>query len=146
MARTKAAPSRGKKVVGRNKSAAKDAGGKKGDNNNNNSTNNRNATRRYRPGTKALMEIRKYQKKTDLLIRRLPFQRLVREISDSIAIIDGVKWQSNAMSALQEAAEAYLVTIFEHANICAIHAKRVTIMTQDLGLALRIRGESNMLR
>ena len=73
-------------MVGRNKSAAKDAGGKKGDNNNNNSTNNRNATRRYRPGTKALMEIRKYQKKTDLLIRRLPFQRLVREISDSIAV------------------------------------------------------------
>ena len=50
------------------------------------------------------------------------------------------------MSALQEAAEAYLVTIFEHANICAIHAKRVTIMTQDLGLALRIRGESSLLR
>lgn len=145
MARTKAAPSKGRKVVGRNKSAAKEAAGKKGDsnNNNNNSTNNR---KRYRPGTRALMEIRKYQKKTDLLIRRLPFQRVVREISDSMSIIEGCRWQSNAMSALREAAEAYLVTIFEHANICAIHAKRVTIMTQDLGLALRIRGESSLLR
>jgi len=145
MARTKAAPSKGRKVVGRNKSAAKEAAGKKGDSNNNNSTNDRNR-KRYRPGTRALMEIRKYQKKTDLLIRRLPFQRVVREISDSMSIIEGCRWQSNAMSALQEAAEAYLVTIFEHANICAIHAKRVTIMTQDLGLALRIRGESSLLR
>jgi len=150
MARQKNSPQRGKKGGGRNKSAAKEAN-KKADasnnnNNNNSNTRNRNLTqnnvRRYRPGTRALMEIRKYQKKTDLLIRRLPFQRVVREISDSMAIIDGLRWQSNAMSALQEAAEAYLVTIFEHANICAIHAKRVTIMTQDMGLALRIRGES----
>ena len=92
MARTKAAPtSRGKKVIGRNKSASKEAAGKRkaGDSNNNNSTNNQNATRkafRYRPGTKALMEIRKYQKKTDLLIRRLPFQRVVKEISDSLSV------------------------------------------------------------
>ena len=94
MARQKNSPQRGKKGGGRNKSAAKEAN-KKADasnnnNNNNSNTRNRNLTqnnvRRYRPGTRALMEIRKYQKKTDLLIRRLPFQRVVREISDSMAV------------------------------------------------------------
>jgi len=143
MTRTKTTPQRGKND-GRNKSASKKTNSK-GNNSNNNNTTNR-AARRYRPGTRALMEIRKYQKKTDLLIRRLPFQRVVREISDSLRIIDGLRWQSSAMSALQEASEAYLTTLFEHANICAIHAKRVTIMTQDMGLALRIRGENGVMR
>ncbi|KAK0419725.1 hypothetical protein QR680_014290 [Steinernema hermaphroditum] len=79
---------------------------------------------RYRPGTVALREIRRYQKSTELLIRKLPFQRL-----------------SAAIGALQEASEAYLVGLFEDTNLCAIHAKRVTIMPKDIQLARRIRGE-----
>ena len=80
---------------------------------------------RYRPGTVALREIRKYQKSTELLIRKLPFQRLVREIAQDFRI--GLRFQSTAILALQEAAEAYLVGLFEDTNLCAIHAKRVTI-------------------
>ncbi|KAG5677681.1 hypothetical protein PVAND_007418 [Polypedilum vanderplanki] len=77
---------------------------------------------RYRPGTVALREIRRYQKSTELLIRKLPFQTLT-------------------VMALQEASEAYLVGLFEDTNLCAIHAKRVTIMPKDIQLARRIRGE-----
>lgn len=94
---------------------------------------------RYRPGTVALREIRKYQKSTDTLIRKLPFQRLVREISQDFKA--DMRWQSTAMLALQEAAEAYLIGLFEDTNLCAIHAKRVTIMPKDMQLARRIRGE-----
>lgn len=94
---------------------------------------------RYRPGTVALREIRKYQKSTDLLIRRLPFQRLVREIAHDFKT--DVRFQSTAINALQEASEAYLVGLFEDTNLCAMHAKRVTIQTKDMQLARRIRGE-----
>jgi len=94
---------------------------------------------RYRPGTVALREIRRYQKGTDLLIRKLPFQRLVREIAQDFK--DDLHFQSAAVGALQEAAEAYLVGVFEDTNLCAIHAKRVTIQPKDIHLALRIRGE-----
>ena len=94
---------------------------------------------RYRPGTVALREIRKYQKSTDLLIRKLPFQRLVREIAQEFKT--DLRFQSSAVMALQEAAEAYLVGLFEDTNLCAIHAKRVTIMPKDMQLARRIRGE-----
>jgi len=96
---------------------------------------------RYRPGAIALAQIRKYQKSTALLIRKLPFQRLVREIARDFCIID-VRFQSSAFLALQEAAEAYLVGILADANLCAIHSKRVTIMPRDIKLARRIRGES----
>ena len=95
--------------------------------------------RRYRPGTVALREIRKYQKTTDLLIRKLPFQRLVREIAQDFKT--DLRFQSSAVLALQEAAEAYLVGLFEDTNLCALHAKRVTIMPKDIQLARRIRGE-----
>ena len=95
--------------------------------------------RRYRPGTLALREIRKFQKSTDLLIRKLPFQRLVREIATNYK--SGLRFQIQAVLALQEASEAYLVKLFEDTNLCAIHAKRVTIMAKDLTLARRIRGE-----
>jgi histone H3 len=95
--------------------------------------------RRYRPGTVALREIRKYQKSTHLLLRKLPFQRLVREIAQSIK--DNVRFQSAAIYALQEATEAYTVGLFEDTNRCAIHARRVTIMPKDMQLARRIRGE-----
>lgn len=94
---------------------------------------------RYRPGTVALREIRKFQKSTDLLIRKLPFQRLVREIAQEYK--SDLRFQSQAVLALQEAAEAYLVGLFEDTNLCAIHAKRVTIMPKDITLARRIRGD-----
>jgi histone H3 len=98
---------------------------------------------RYRPGTVALREIRRYQKSTDLLIRKLPFQRLVREIAQDFK--NDLRFQGTAILALQEASEvncfwyvnccscyiffqAYLVGLFEDTNLCAIHAKRITIM------------------
>ncbi|XP_042071005.1 uncharacterized protein LOC102291435 [Haplochromis burtoni] len=96
---------------------------------------------RYRPGTVALREIRRYQKSTELLIRKLPFQRLVREIAQDFKT--DLRFQSSAVMALQEASEAYLVGLFEDTNLCAIHAKRVTIMPKDIQLARRIRGERN---
>ena len=82
---------------------------------------------------------RKYQKSTELLIRKLPFQRLVREIAQDFKT--DLRFQSSAVLALQEAAEAYLVGLFEDTNLAAIHAKRVTIMPKDIQLARRIRGE-----
>ena len=94
---------------------------------------------RYRPGTVALREIRKYQKSTELLLRKLPFQRLVREIA--LEYKTDLRFQASAVLALQEATEAYLVGLFEDTNLCAIHAKRVTIMPKDMQLARRIRGE-----
>ncbi|KAK0396253.1 hypothetical protein QR680_001640 [Steinernema hermaphroditum] len=95
--------------------------------------------RRFRPRTIALREIRNYQKSTDLLLRKLPFQRLVREIAQDFKT--DLRFQSSAVLALQEAAEAYLVGIFEDTNLCAIHAKRVTIMPRNIQLARRIRGK-----
>src|SRR5210317_2386771 len=94
---------------------------------------------RYRPGTIALREIRKYQKSTELLLRKMPFQRLVREIATNYK--NDLRFQSTAVLALQEAAEAYLTSLFEDTNLCAIHARRVTIMPKDMQLARRIRGE-----
>lgn len=142
---------------------------------------------RFRPGTVALREIRRYQvrlclspfhelvlsgaererkqKSTELLIRKLPFQRLVREIAQELAHDGHIRFYSQALLALQEAAEAYLVNLFEDVNLCAVHgmrcpsspefwwcflsrsvhwacaAKRVTIMPKDVQLARRIRGE-----
>ena len=95
---------------------------------------------RFKPGTVALREIRKYQKSTDLLIRKLPFQRLVKEISFEFK--NDLRFQASSILALQEAAESYLVGLFEDTNLCAIHAKRVTIMPKDMQLARRIRGEN----
>ena len=95
---------------------------------------------RYRPGTVALWEIRRYQKSNELLIRKLPFQRLVRELAQDLGKID-IRFQSGAIMALQEALEAYLVGLLEDANLCAVHAKRVTIMPKDIQLARQIWGE-----
>ena len=88
-------------------------------------------------GIVALREIRKYQKS---IIRKLPFQRLVREIACDIQ--PDLRFQSTALLALQEAAETYLVRLFEDTNLCAIHAKRITIQTKDMRLSLRLRGHS----
>ena len=94
---------------------------------------------RFRPGTVALREIRRYQKSTELLVRKLPFQRLVREIAADFR--GDLKFASGAIQALQEATESHLVGVFEDTNLCAIHAKRVTIMPRDMQLAKRIRGD-----
>ena len=96
---------------------------------------------RFRPGTVALREIRKYQKTTNLLIRKLPFQRLVRELTVEITNCTDYRFQSLALLALQESAEAYITGMFEDANLCAIHANRVTVMPRDIALARRIRNE-----
>jgi len=95
--------------------------------------------RRYKPGTLAIREIRKYQKSTDLLIRKLPFARLVREICNEFTD-QPMRWTAEALLALQESSEDFLVHLFEDCNLCAIHAKRVTIMPKDMQLARRIRG------
>ena len=95
--------------------------------------------RHYRPGTVTLRQIRKYQKSTDLLIRKLPFQRLVREVAQQID--DTLRFQSTVILALQEASESFLVTMFEDVNVCVIHAGRVTIQPKDIKLWNRmIRG------
>ena len=108
---------------------------------NNNKTKMTNPTsrRRYRPGTKALLEIRKFQKSTNLLIPALPFSRLLREIVQTVTGGQHFRFQSLAIKALQEASEAYLVGFFEDAFLCAMHARRVTIMPKDMDLAKRIR-------
>lgn len=98
---------------------------------------------RYRPGTVALRQIRRYQKSTEMLIRRAPFQRLVKEITFHDLGRKDLRIQSAAVAALQEATEAYLVELFADANLCAIHAKRVTIFPRDMLLARRIRGETD---
>jgi histone H3 len=97
--------------------------------------------RRRRPGMKSLNEIRQYQKTTDLVLRKLPFQRLVREIAQDQERIPGIRFQSSALGAIQEAAEAYAVGLLEASNLCAIHAKRITIQPKDMQLARRIREE-----
>ena len=97
------------------------------------------APHRYRPGTVALREIRKYQKSTNLLLRKLPFQRLVQEVAQNYRSY--LRFQAKAILALQEACEVYLVGLFEDTNLVAIHSKRVTIFPKDLQLARRIRGE-----
>ncbi|THU79106.1 histone 3, partial [Dendrothele bispora CBS 962.96] len=114
-----------RKQLAAKSSAAADSGAKK--------------RHRFRPGTAALREIRRYQKSTELLIRKLPFQRLVREIAEDVRA--DLRFQSSALLALQEAAESHLVSLFEDTNLAAIHAKRVTIQPKDLALASRLRGK-----
>ncbi|KAI1289913.1 histone H3.3 type a [Halotydeus destructor] len=96
--------------------------------------------RRYRPGTLALKEIRYFQRSTQLLLRKSPFARLVREVAQNLLLKNDILWQSLAIQALQEASEAYLVGLFEDSNIVAINAKRVTIFPRDMQVARRIRG------
>jgi histone H3/H4 len=87
----------------------------------------------------ALREIKRYQKGTELLLRKLPFQRLVREIAAGGK--EGLRFQSAAVLAIQEATEAFVVSLLSDTNLCAIHSRRVTIMPRDIQLARRIRGE-----
>ena len=94
---------------------------------------------RWRPGTVALREIRKFQKGTELLIRKAPFQRLVRELATGQK--EGLRFQSSAVQAIQEATESYVISLLADTNLCAIHTRRVTIQPKDVQLALRLRGE-----
>ncbi len=123
------------------------------------------ARHRYRPGTVALREIRKYQKSTELLIRKAPFARLARELTAEYTAVIG-HYHAAALSALQESSEQYLIVsilclaillqiaqfrvvvaltllqgLMGDSNLCAIHSKRVTILPKDMQLARRIRGE-----
>ncbi|CAD7926193.1 unnamed protein product [Amoebophrya sp. A120] len=100
--------------------------------------------KRAKPGEKALKEIRALQKSTDLLIRRAPFQRMVREIVHALDEKKQIRFQSQALVALQEASEAYMIGLLEDTNLCALHAKRVTIMPKDLHLAQRLRGDNTL--
>ena len=99
------------------------------------------ATRRARPGVVALREIRKFQKSTKCEIPKASFQRVVREIAQQIK--SDIRFDSMAILALQEAAEMYLVRVHEHTNLCAIHAKRVTVTAKDMVVARKLRGEKN---
>eukprot|EP00804_Cyclotella_cryptica_P015788 CCRYP_021077-RB/>CCRYP_021077-RB protein AED:0.12 eAED:0.08 QI:0/-1/0/1/-1/0/1/0/123 len=107
---------------------------------------------RYCPGTVALHEIRRYQKSTDLLIRKVPFQHLAREVLQdlnrpgSYPHFTVERFQATSLLAIQESVEAFSVGLFEDANLCAVHARRVTIMLKDMQLALRIRGDSELMR
>ena len=95
--------------------------------------------RRNRPGTVALREIRKYQKKTDCVIRRMPFQRVVRDLAHDF--MPESRFQPSALSALQECTENFLIGLMEDTQLCTLHAKRQTCMKRDMMLAKRIRGD-----
>ena len=102
---------------------------------------------RYRPGAKALSEIRAYQAGTELLIRKRPFQALVKEVAGAAVANNshfegGVSFQSDALGALQEAAESYLVALFADTNEACLHARRITIKPDDMRLARRMRGSA----
>ena len=100
-------------------------------------------SRRFRPGTQALRQIRKYQRSTELLIRKLPFQRLVREVSQEVSKdlgVDPFRYQSTAILALQEASEDFLVRMFSQCNDICIHGKRVTVQDKDIQLWKRLFG------
>ena len=96
---------------------------------------------RYRPGTVALREIRRYQKSTELLLLKRPFSNLVREITNDVEKKEDKRFQSSGILALQESSEAYLVGTMKDANLCAIHSKRVTVMPKDIQLVRKIRGD-----
>ncbi|KAH6554904.1 hypothetical protein KP509_1Z298400 [Ceratopteris richardii] len=100
---------------------------------------NARASQRRRRYTKAFAEIRHYQKTAELLIPRRPFARVVKEELQRYCA--GLRIQALALEALQEVAEAYLISMLEDSNLCAIHAKRVTIQPKDIQLARRIRGD-----
>jgi len=99
---------------------------------------------RKKPGQQALKEIRKYQASTDLLIPKLPFARLVKEISGNYRPqSDPIRFTVAGLLTIQTAAEAFLVGLFEDAMLCTMHARRVTLQVRDIQLARRIRGRDN---
>ena len=94
---------------------------------------------RFRPGTRALIEVRRAQKSTSLLIQKAPFQRLVREAAEGAKA--GLRFQASAVAAIQDATEAYVVGLLADANVCALHSGRVTVTPKDLAIARRLRGD-----
>lgn len=96
---------------------------------------------RYKAGTVALREVKRYQKSMDCLLPRAPFLRILKQIAKEHN--DEMRWNSQAVQALQEAAEAYIVGVFEDTSLCAVHAKRQTILKKDMDLARRLRGDRN---
>ena len=100
--------------------------------------------RRWRAGTVALREIRRYQCSTECLIPKIAFQRLVREICQEMfqnTDMEGLLFQSTALLALQESAEDYLVDLFGDCQVAAFHGKRITIQTSDIQIVRRFRKE-----
>jgi histone H3 len=92
---------------------------------------------RFRPGNDALRNIRRYQRNDEFLIRKIPFQRFIKDISPGINI--NLRFQCSAVLALLKASESYLIKLFEDAKLCAIHAKRVTVIPKDIRLSCRLR-------
>ena len=83
------------------------------------------------------MEIRHYQKTVEFLIRKLPFQRLIREIAQDEK--PDLRFMSDAIFTLQEASEMFLVNLMEDANLCTIHQNWITIHPKDYALVMRMR-------
>jgi histone H3 len=98
-----------------------------------------NRKTKFRPGEKALREIRFYQKNTNLLIRKAPFARFIRDVAEDL--VPGTKFSMVALEAIQEMTERYVVSMYEDSNWCALHAKRVTVFKRDMVLARRLRGD-----
>lgn len=105
-------------------------------------TQNQIKKKRFRPGSQALKEIRRLQAQTESIVPRLPFQRLVREIARGCN--QDIRFSAQGLIALQEATECYLTGILEDSYLCALHAKRVTLMAKDMQLARRMRGERDL--
>jgi len=97
---------------------------------------------RWKPGTVALREIRRYQKSVDTLIPKQPVRRLIREVASVYQ--DDLRFKRSALEALQEASESYLVDLFADANLCAIEHERVTVEPKDMRLAMRMRHDHNL--
>ena len=93
-------------------------------------------THKFRPGMKALNEIRWHQKLVELLIHKLPFQRLIRGIAQNFKM--DLQFRANAIMAIQEATDTYFITLFDDTNLAAIHAKKVTILQKDIQIVTRI--------
>ncbi|KAH9589211.1 Histone H2A/H2B/H3 [Trypanosoma melophagium] len=106
---------------------------------NNNNNNTAKKRHRWRPGTVVLREVRRYQNSTDFLIARAPFRRLVREVVSNLK--DSFRMSSTCVEALQESTELYVTSVLTDANLCTLHANRVTVYPKDIQLALRLRGE-----
>ncbi|CAF2052422.1 unnamed protein product [Brassica oleracea var. botrytis] len=106
---------------------------------------NKKKTFRYKPGTVALREIRHFQKTTKLLIPAASFIREVRSVTQIFAPPDVTRWTAEALMAIQEAAEDFLIGLFSDAMLCAIHARRVTLMRKDFELARRLGGKGRPL-
>lgn len=97
---------------------------------------------RYRPGTVALREIRKFQRSTEILTKKAPFRRVLDQICmEEGGLTEQFRLQSDIIPLLQEAAQSHLIQVMEDANLCTIHAKRITVKPIDVQLARRVRHE-----